>query len=310
MFWGHLKLIGEYMDKLPHASYIHNVVTQMKMDYDLPDIFYIDLWPAGPSLIVCASPDACAISTTTNAFQMPSIVSDYFKGTIGTSFIEATNGSLWKNLHHMMAPGLTPNSVKSYSASMIEQAVALHNRLRDMSQSAQVVDMRYQLGLYAYQVIATAFFGEPLSADIYKDFKNATELQLELNATKNPLAKIKLHKDVARSWRRIEADFEPKISARFASLQKQTDLLTKATATNLLDRMLMAQIESGKPLENDLAKIILEKYEGCRAEPLLKHIVADTLHSAKGSVVAGYGTTTDTSSVSIHPDPRNKQESS
>ncbi|KAF7549105.1 hypothetical protein G7046_g8446 [Stylonectria norvegica] len=275
-FWGHLKLIGEYTQKFPRGSYTHNFLTQIKMDYDLPDIYYLDLWPLGPRFIVCTSPDACAIPTTASAFEIPSIVTEFFRGTVGTSFIEATNGPLWKELHRVLAPGLTPNGVKSYNDSIIDQAVALHCRFKDISKSDQTIDMRYELGIYPYQVIATAFFGETLSSELYKDVKMTAELQFEVNVTNNPLAKRRLRNGLKQLWNRIDVALEGIISARFESLRLRKVIPTKATATSLLDRMLIERVVSGQSLDSDLMKVILE--------------------NANGFLVAGYGTTTDTSS--------------
>ena len=164
MFWGHLKLMDEYMQKLRPDAYIHAALTQMKLDYDLPDVFYLDLWPLGPRMLICTTPDACAISTTINVFEIPSLVARTFEGNIGSSFIEATNGAVWKHLHQMLAPGLTPSAVNRYSHSIVKQAVVLHHRLRAMAGSSRVVDLHSELGEYPFQVIAVVLFGETLGA--------------------------------------------------------------------------------------------------------------------------------------------------
>ena len=233
----------------------------MKLDHDLPDIYYLDLWPLGPRFIVCTAPEACAIPTTANAFDIPALVTKFFIGTIGTSFIEATNGSLWKDLHHLLAPGLTPNAVKGYNESIIDQAAALHARFRDISKSDETVDMRHELGIYPYQVIAMAFFGETLSTELYEDVKMTAEMQLEVNAMNNPFAKKRLRKELEQIWSRIDVTLGAKVTARFESLQQQKVFPTKATATTLLDRMLMERVASGESLDSGLTDIVLEKYE-------------------------------------------------
>ncbi|AEO60420.1 hypothetical protein MYCTH_2112496 [Thermothelomyces thermophilus ATCC 42464] len=51
--WGHLKLIGEY-GKMVTGDYIQGPWTEMKQDFNLPDIFHLDMWPARPEFIVCS----------------------------------------------------------------------------------------------------------------------------------------------------------------------------------------------------------------------------------------------------------------
>ena len=93
-----------------------------------------------------------------------------------------------------------------------------------------------------------------------EDAKAVVDMQSAINGTNNPVAKWRLRKVMDKCWRRIEKDIEARTRVRFATLQQQEVLPTKATATNLLDRLLLAQIQSGRPLEAALIKLILEKY--------------------------------------------------
>ncbi|KAL6892175.1 cytochrome P450 [Trichoderma evansii] len=291
MFWGHLKIFGEYVQNLPHGSYIQPAVTQLKMDYNLPDIFYIDLWPLGPQFMILSSPEACAIPTTENAFDQHEVVGDFFKGGIGTNFIEATNGALWKHLHQTLAPGLTPSVIKGHHATITEQAVALCHRFWDIAKSGKVADIRYELGRYPFQVIGEVLINETLSDQVYKDLSVAFDVQTALNSTNNPFTKWRLGRDGKRTWKRIEAAFEPKIRARFTALQQQDIAPTKSNVTSLLDRMMLPDIQSGRSLGDDLMTLILD--------------------NAKGLLIAGFGTTADTSTyilmlLSVFPDALQK----
>jgi cytochrome P450 len=260
--------MGEYTQKLPPGSYSHNVITQMKLDYDLPDVFYLDLWPAGPCMVVCTSPDACAISTTKNAFDMPAIVAKFFEGNAGASFIECTNGPLWKRLHKMLAPGLTPGAIKEHAGSILGHATRFHARLGDLAKAGEVVDLRSELGVYPFQVISSVLFSEALSSRAYDDAAKAAETTTAINAALNPLEKRRLRKELNLCFRRIEAEVEPKLVTRFAQLQQQRAASAKNSTMNLLDRMLLPQVESGQQLDSSLTRLILDKYEffqSCRS---------------------------------------------
>lgn len=259
MFWGHLKLMGEYARKLPPGSYTHNSLTQMKLDYKLPDVFYLDLWPASSPMLVCTSPDACVISTTKNAYDIPDLVGRFFKGNAGSSFIECTNGPLWKALHQTIAPGLTAGAVRGHTGAIIDQAVVLHTRLREVAKDNKVVDMRYELGIYPFQGIGIVLSGETLNSRLYEDARKAIDAMSAINASLNPLSNRRLRKELNQCFRRIEVDIEAIIRTRFAHLQQQTVLPTKNSAANLIDRMLLSQIQSGQGLEQPLIQMILEK---------------------------------------------------
>ncbi|KAK3356562.1 cytochrome P450 [Lasiosphaeria hispida] len=263
LLWGHLKILGEYMKKMPTDTYMQAALTQMKQDFDLPDIFYLDLWPLGPRFIICSSPGAAAIPTTITPFAQSHLVTQFFAGNIGTSFIEATNGPLWKELHQMLAPGLTPSAVKTYHDIYVEEAQLLHDRK------------------YPFEVVTRIFFGEKLNTQttgshIYEAVKQAADMTGILVASNNPITKWLATRKVKRILARVDKDIEIIVRARYSVLQKQKVLPTRTTATSLLDRMLLAQAQSGQPIDHRLMTLILE--------------------NSKGFLAAGYGTTADTSS--------------
>ncbi|KAK0702200.1 cytochrome P450 [Lasiosphaeris hirsuta] len=281
LFWGHLKILGEYLKKMPPDSYMQAALTQMKQDYDLPDLFYLDLWPLGPRFIICSSPDAAAIPTTVTPFAQSHLVTQFFAGNIGTSFIEATNGPLWKELHQMLAPGLTPSAVKTYRDIYVEEALLLHDRLQHMAKVGSTVDMNTELGKYPFEVVSRIFFGERLNAQttgsqIYEAVKEAADITGVLVASNNPITKWLATRKVKGILARVDRDIEILVRARYSVLQKQKVLPTRTNATSLLDRMLLAQAQSGQPISRRLMTLILE--------------------NAKGFLAAGYGTTADTSS--------------
>uniref|UniRef100_A0A8H7MYI4 Cytochrome P450 n=1 Tax=Bionectria ochroleuca TaxID=29856 RepID=A0A8H7MYI4_BIOOC len=233
--------MGFYTRKLPPAAYLHFAInSQMKQDFGLPDIFYLDLWPFGPCLLLLTSPDAAAIPTTANNFPMPDVVTNSFDGNVGTTFIEATNGPLWKYLMHQLAPGLNSTAVKTFSNSIIDYARALYDRLEQCAEIAQPVEIQHDAG-----------------------------------ALINPLTNWRWKQEMNECLWRLEGEIQARVNARHAELQEQQDKAANTRAPTLLDRMLLPRVQSQLPLDSSHMKLILE--------------------SAKGFIIAGYGTTTATS---------------
>ncbi|KAL2131359.1 hypothetical protein VTI74DRAFT_5194 [Chaetomium olivicolor] len=275
--WGHLKIIGEYSAKIK-GDYMQAAWTQMKQDFKLPDIFYLDLWPFGPEFIICSGADAAAFLTTTNSFPQADVVADFFAHTVGKTFIEATNGPLWKELHQMLAPGLTPAATKTYHHLIVDEAKMLYDQIRRLAISEQVADLNFHLGRYPFSVIWQIFFGARPQANshLYEDAKRLNDISGATRTVLNPLTKWQEKREQAAIIRRLEREIEKIIRSRFSKLQTEKTLPTKANASCLLDRMLLNQVQAGLPLDDGLMRLIQE--------------------NAKGFLVAGYGTTTDTSS--------------
>ncbi|KAK5655599.1 hypothetical protein OQA88_5530 [Cercophora sp. LCS_1] len=298
-FWGHLKLMGEYMDKAAPGNYLQAPLTQMKFDYDLPDIWYLDLWPLGPEMLICTTGDAAAVATTVTTFPQAPIVIEFLNETLGGSFIESTNGSLWKELHHMLAPGLTPNAVRSYHQLIVDEAKLFHKRLHNFATKGNPFNLHLELGKFPFEVIWQVFFGENLNtqvrgSQIYDDSVRLNDVAgITMNA-KNPITKWQAARERAMLIKRLDVEADKRLRARFVALRESKTLPTRTTATTLLDRMLLSHVQNGQPLDEQLIKLIKEKY----VFPTSRGTDAD-FPSAKGFLVAGSGTTADMSSYAI-----------
>ncbi|KAL2171371.1 hypothetical protein VTG60DRAFT_3013 [Thermothelomyces hinnuleus] len=275
--WGHMKLIGEYGKKVT-GDYIQAPWTEMKQDFNLPDIFYLDMWPAGPEFIVCSGPEAAAIPTTVNAFAQSDMVTQVFGPTVGRTFIEATNGPLWKELHQMLAPGLTPSAIKTYHHLIVDEAKALYDRLRRLADSDDAVNMSLELGRYPFSIIWQVIFGDrpDASSGLYEGAKRLNDISGPTRPVLNPITIWQEKREKAAIVRRMDKEVERKTRSRFEKLQTQKSLPTRASASCLLDRMLLDQVRAGVPLDDRLMRLVRE--------------------NVKGFVIAGYGTTTDTTS--------------
>lgn len=234
----------------------------MKQDFSLPDIFYLDLWPLGPCMLLLSSPDAATIPTTASNFPMPDVVTESFKGNVGTSLIEVTNGPLWKHLMQQLTPGLTPTALKTHCHDIVYHARALHERLQQYRHRAQTVDMQLEPRKYPFQVLATVCFGESLSEQAYKDTTRMVDLMLTKNsagALLNPLVRCRWRREMDKSLVRLEGEIEARICARYTVLQEQKGETATAMAPTLLGRMLLPRVKERLPIDSNYMKLVLEK---------------------------------------------------
>ncbi|KAK0618904.1 cytochrome P450 [Immersiella caudata] len=275
-FWGHAKVVGEYTAKIT-GDYMQAAWTQMKYDFKLPEVFYLDMWPFGPEFIMCTGPDATAFPTTTNSFAQADVVTDFFTQSIGAgTFMESTNGPLWKELHQMMAPGLTPSATKTYHDAILDEAQRLHDRVRRFTASGEVVDMSAELGRYPFAVIWHVMFGEKASSpELYEITRRLADISTAVPRL-NPMTRFLEKREQAVIVKRLEVEIDKITRARFTEMKALKALPTRTTATSILDRMLLGHVQSGQDLDNRLTTLISE--------------------NSKGMLAAGFGTTTDTSS--------------
>lgn len=261
MLWGHLKLFGAHLAKFPSDTYIHGALTQIKQDYALPDLFYLDLWPFGPRFVVCSGPDAAAVPTTVTPFPQATAVARFFAtARVGASFIEATNGPVWKELHMMLAPGLTPASVRGYHGVIADEAKGLQDHIRAVAERGETVDLAEELSRLPFGVITRIFFGEKMDDEaIRANFRAAAGLAGKMVNGNNPWSRWRVSQGVRGNLAAVDKVLVGRIQARYAVLQGEKVLPTRATAKNFLDRMLVGQVQSGRGLDERLMEMVLDK---------------------------------------------------
>jgi len=265
MIWGHLKLMGQMMKIFPERPYMQAILTHLKHVHDLPDIFYLDLWPFGPKFVIITNPEASAIPTTIHAYPQATLVKQYFAANVGSTFIEATNDNIWKNLHQTLAPGLTPAAVRSYHDIILDEAVALHDRLQAISDSDEVCQhFGYEFGKFPFEVVGRIFLGKKVGTQgdnvtLYNEMQALAETMSVLAGEQNIFSQLRAKWDErvhAGNLRKVLAGY---VESRFEELREKKVVPTRTTAASLLDRMLAPHLESSRPLTKVALTPIIEK---------------------------------------------------
>lgn len=256
-----MKITGEYLDK-SIGDYMQGPWTEMIQDFKLPDVFYLDMWPFGPEFIICAGAEAAAIPTTVNAFPQSDIVSNVLGPVTGENFIETTNGPLWKELHRMIAPGLTPGSIKMYHDLIADEAKSLHGRLRRLAASENVTNMGLDFGQYPFSIVWQIFFGEKLdtSSSLLRSIKLLGEISGVTRTVLNPITIWQEKRERAAIVARLDKEIDKSTRSRFERLKIQKPLPTRTNAVCLIDRMLLDQVRAGLPLDHRLMSLVRDKY--------------------------------------------------
>jgi cytochrome P450 len=115
--------MGETMGRLPHDVHYQVAVTSIAKKYNLPRVFYLDLWPAGCGQVVVTDPDVALHVTVTNNhpkheaekwFSEFSCLLSKIQSNepivdplIGAGNIVTIEGPRWKYLHKMLSPAFS-----------------------------------------------------------------------------------------------------------------------------------------------------------------------------------------------------------
>lgn len=251
----------------PKYTCISPLIAEIKREYGLGDLFYLDLWPLGPCFLVLAAPDAVAIPTTVQTAPTSDVVISFYNWSIGPGFIDAAKGALWKHLHRLIAPALSGSATRAYIPFIVSEAAALHARFNALTECGGPLDLGYELGKLPFAVVQRVFFGEQLdsmqSGKLYDDSRAFIEVVGEVGyRSPTPLHAWWLQRTKLRGLRNsIETAFDQMIDKRHAGLvqQKAQGLLDKDASLPIMDRMMLDVVLNSNPLDQGLRDLILAK---------------------------------------------------
>jgi cytochrome P450 len=162
--WGHLKLLGEMAALFPPGVHHQNLITTLKYKYNLPGIFYLDLWPLGPSQVVVTDPDVALHMTAVRNHPKHADEAYYIDPVAGRGNIVASNGHLWKHLHQMLSPAFAISRVRGTMGMVAEDVMTFHSIINDLATTGKTFSMEELSNNLVFTVITKAIFGFALNS--------------------------------------------------------------------------------------------------------------------------------------------------
>ncbi|RAL10034.1 cytochrome P450 [Aspergillus homomorphus CBS 101889] len=274
------------MSQFPPNTAISTYYTEIAHKYDLKGIFYLDLWPFGPSQMILVDPDAAELVTTIDNYPLHDEVARYLTPLLGEDAIGAADGEKWKMLHQILVPAFRPSNIKAAAPIIAEQVSKLLSpALTAHAQTGEVFSMEKYAAQLVFGISSMVILGDNVSKEeathLLKSLNHIVDYATTLTLTTavNPLTK-------ANKWWKKRA------------ATQQMDLFLQRFVTNRF-----AQIAEGKIGRDGtnltMLDTILSNARGTQCEahdptalkPAFLRIVIDNL---KGLLLGGFGTTADT----------------
>ncbi|KAK4226436.1 cytochrome P450 [Podospora fimiseda] len=298
LFFGHLKLYAEIVSQFPPQTYFDAFYNEISKRYNLPEVWYLDLWPLGPSFMLLSTPEAVKHITIVQPYLAHEWTDYYLSVFFGPGGISGLNGDAWRRVHHMLAPSFSPKAVKGQVASITDHIDFFHSKLEHLAKSGKEFRMNDLVSAAMFDVVSSTLFGFSLYAQqngsqFLDDFKIIFSLGPLYAQSINPLRKAVWWWKMRDARKRTDRVIDDKIKERHGALfgEEKYLLEEKRNKLSVLDRMIVQRIaEMGQKVEKGLDEEFLRIIT-----PNLKTVLA-----------GGQGTTADTLSyvfllLSIHP---------
>lgn len=140
---GHLGLAAKIAKTLPSDFHGHYLAGEIRRAYpDLPAVFYLDLWPTGPPLMVMTTSHDQA-RVTAHEPQLPKHegVLGFLKPLIGSHGLVTMEGDEWRYWRGVFNPGFNAAHLVTLVPGLVENTLVLHEILRERAAAGEIFSL-------------------------------------------------------------------------------------------------------------------------------------------------------------------------
>ena len=140
--WGHLAQIQSIRSQLPSDAHITNLMSKISEQFpDSDSIYYMDLWPFIPPLLILSSPNTAAQAIKQHSLRKPPVLAEIFRPITGGNTLVFMNDEEWKKSRSIFNPGFSPNYLATQIPAIVEEVISFKETLREACQQGKIFQL-------------------------------------------------------------------------------------------------------------------------------------------------------------------------
>lgn len=152
MLLGNLGVVLAEILASPEGFFHLFCVENIRRKYNMPSVFYLDLWPILPSIMVVAEPAVAKHMTQVQPLQRERFSPNLFSPLLTAEFILAMEQKNWKKENPALNAALTSTRVNEATSLLAPSLHSLRSRLHSISQSGKQYPIKDLLISYIIEV--------------------------------------------------------------------------------------------------------------------------------------------------------------
>ncbi|KAF5722993.1 cytochrome P450 monooxygenase [Fusarium mundagurra] len=202
--FGHIKVFSQVAALMPSNTHPQLLYTEMVHVYNLEEIFYLDLWPVGPGMVVITDPKLLDNSSLPKPLPIHPFTAVFLKPMFGEGTMAATNGALWKKMATAVSPAFSMGYVLGITNIMVDECLLFQEKLEELAVGGDVFSMEELVAKLVFGIVSTVTFGEPqysqtIGSQILKDLRDLVNLA---QGETDPLIAYNPMVQIPRRWKR------------------------------------------------------------------------------------------------------------
>jgi sterigmatocystin biosynthesis cytochrome P450 monooxygenase len=281
-FWGHLKVVGEAQREMPQGCesfrlkdqrldaqdcprgdktltifsvHYHALMCYIGQKYNLPNIFYLDLWPMSNPMMMIQDPEAAAQMTQTKSLPKHPVSKLFLGPLCGDRSVVTAEGSEWKFLRSILNPGFSTQYLSTLIPVLVRHGQVFKKKIEKHATSGAVFPFQDVVMPLTFDIISEMVLGRNTDSqrqynDLAYNFTKAVEwITPSLDIVSWNIAKPFKHYYA----RQVDLIIESIIRERYAeNLSKPESQSTKAAIDLFLQAYQEEKMGSGKKTTNDI----------------------------------------------------------
>lgn len=129
--------MGEMIAELPPTFHIQEVMAYIRQKYNLPTVFYMDLWPFSAPMMIIGDPAAAAQMTSVKSLPKHPVNHAFVEPLVGKSSIVLVEGAQWKQIRNIVMPSFAPSYLSTFTPVFAKHTKRFLARLDALADSGE-----------------------------------------------------------------------------------------------------------------------------------------------------------------------------
>ncbi|KAL8732667.1 MAG: hypothetical protein Q9166_002643 [cf. Caloplaca sp. 2 TL-2023] len=130
------------MAQLPFDAHIINLLSTISERFKKSDsVYYMDMWPFSPPLMVLSSPGTASQAIQQHTLRKPPALTELFRPITGGQDLIFMNGETWKKGRSVFNPGFNPSHLISQVPAIVEEVITFKDILQTFYQKGRAFQL-------------------------------------------------------------------------------------------------------------------------------------------------------------------------